>query len=206
TGIMGPQHLDQFFYLPANQERTFHGTMNVAADLSLLSVAPHCHLIGESWEVFATSPNNQDTIPLISIPSWDFNWQGFFTFPTLTKIPAGYTLHGIASYDNTSANPFNPNVPPQNVTFGEGTTDEMFFVFFDYVLYEDGDELISLAPSDDAPCVGDLTGDGVVSVEDMLFLLSDFGCVTDCNADVDLDDAVTIADLLQLLSAFGEPC
>ena len=206
TGIMGPQHLDQFFFLPANQERTFHGTMDVAADLSLLSVAPHCHLIGVSWEVYATSPNNQDTIPLISIPSWDFNWQGFFTFPTLTKIPADYTLHGIASYDNTSANPFNPNDPPQNVTFGEGTTDEMFFVFFDYVLYEEGDELIALGPSDDVPCVGDLTGDGVVSVEDMLYLLSDFGCVTDCNADVDLDDAVTIADLLQLLSAFGEPC
>ena len=206
TGIMGPQHLDQFFFLPANQERTFHGTMDVAADLSLLSVAPHCHLIGVSWEVFATSPNNQDTIPLISIPAWDFNWQGFFTFPTLTKIPAGYTLHGIASYDNTSTNPFNPNDPPQNVTFGEGTTDEMFFVFFDYVLYEEGDELIALGPSDDVPCVGDLTGDGVVSVGDMLFLLSDFGCVTDCNADVDLDDAVTIADLLQLLSAFGEPC
>ena len=206
TGIMGPQHLDQFFFLPANQERTFHGTMDVAADLSLLSVAPHCHLIGVYWEVYATSPNNQDTIPLISIPSWDFNWQGFFTFPTLTKIPAGYTLHGIASYDNTSANPFNPNDPPQNVTFGEGTTDEMFFVFFDYVLYEEGDELIALGPSDGVPCVGDLTGDGVVSVEDMLYLLSDFGCVTDCNADVDLDDAVTIADLLQLLSAFGEPC
>ena len=206
TGIMGPQHLDQFFFLPANQERTFHGTMDVAADLSLLSVAPHCHLIGVSWEVYATSPNNQDTIPLISIPSWDFNWQGFFTFPTLTKIPAGYTLHGIASYDNTSANPFNPNDPPQNVTFGEGTTDEMFFVFFDYVLYEEGDELISLAPSDEDACVGDLTGDGVVSVDDMLFLLSDFGCVTDCSADVDLDNAVTIADLLQLLSAFGEPC
>ena len=113
TGIMGPQHLDQSFYLPANQERTFHGTMNVAADVSLLSVAPHCHLIGVSWEVFATSPNNQDTIPLISIPSWDFNWQGFFTFPTLTQIPSGYTLHGIASYDNTSANPFNPNDPPR---------------------------------------------------------------------------------------------
>ena len=206
TGIMGPQHLDQFFYLPANQERTFHGTMDVAADVSLLSVAPHCHLIGESWEVFATSPNNQDTIPLISIPSWDFNWQGFFTFPELTKIPSGYTLHGIASYDNTGANPFNPNDPPQNVTFGESTTDEMFFVFFDYVLYQEGDELISLAPADESPCVGDLTGDGVVSVDDMLFLLSDFGCVTDCNADVDLDNAVTIADLLQLLSAFGESC
>ena len=46
--------------------------------------------------------------------------------------------------------------------------------------------------------MGDLTGDGVV-VWNMLYLLSDFGCVTDCNADVDLDDAVTIADLLPLL-------
>ena len=206
TGIMGPQHLDQGFYLPANELRTYHGTMEVAADVSLLSIAPHCHLIGVSWDVFATSPNNQDTIPLISIPAWDFNWQGFFTFPTLTKVPSGYTVHGIASYDNTSSNLFNPNSPPQNVTFGEGTTDEMFFVFFDYVLYQEGDETISLAPEDDTPCVGDVTGDGIVSVEDVLFLLSDFGCVVNCNADIDLDDAVSISDLLQLLSAFGQDC
>ena len=104
-------------------------------------------------------------------PSWDFNWQGFFTFPSLTKIPAGYTLHGIASYDNTSANPFNPNDPPQNVTFGEGTTDEMFFVFFDYVLYEEGDEQISLEPADPS-CQEDLDGDGFVSVNDILVMLS----------------------------------
>ena len=206
TGIMGPQHLGQGFYLPANELRTYHGTMEVAADVSLLSIAPHCHLIGVTWDVFATSPNNQDTIPLISIPAWDFNWQGFFTFPTLTKVPSGYTLHGIASYDNTSSNLFNPNTPPQNVTFGEGTTDEMFFVFFDYVLYEEGDETISLAPENDTPCVGDLTGDGIVTVEDVLFLLSDFGCVVNCNADIDLDDAVSISDLLQLLSAFGQDC
>jgi len=205
TGIMGPQHLDEFFYLPANQMRTFHGTMEVSADVSLLSVAPHCHLIGVSWDVFATSPNNQDTIPLISIPSWDFNWQGFFTFPTLTKIPAGYMLHGIASYDNTSANPFNPNDPPQNVTFGEGTTDEMFFVFFDYVLYEEGDEHIALGPNDPS-CQEDLNGDGLVSVNDILMLLSDFGCLANCEADVDLDDAVSISDLLTILSVFGGGC
>ena len=205
TGIMSPQNLDQFFFLPANQLRTFHGTMEVATDVSLLSIAPHCHLIGVSWDVFATSPNNQDTIPLISIPSWDFNWQGFFTFPTLTKIPEGYTLHGIASYDNTSDNPFNPNSPPQNVTFGEGTTDEMFFVFFDYVLYQEGDEQISLEPADPS-CQEDLNGDGLVSVNDILVLLSDFGCSANCDADVDLDDAVSISDLLQILSAFGDGC
>ena len=206
TTYMGPQHLDDFFFLPANQVRTFHGTMDVAADVSLISIVPHCHLIGVSWDVFATSPNNQDTIPLISIPSWDFNWQGFFTFPSLTKIPAGYTLHGIASYDNTSANPFNPNDPPQNVTFGEGTTDEMFFVFFDYVLYEEGDEQISLEPAANAGCTEDLDGDGFVSVNDILVMLGDFGCTANCEADVDLDGSVGISDLLQILSVFGDDC
>jgi len=100
--------------------------------------------VGVSWEVFATGPNGQDTIPLISIPAWDFNWQGFFTFPNLTRIPAGYQLHGIATYDNTTNNPFNPSSPPALVQYGDNTEDEMFFVFFDYVFYEEGDEDISL--------------------------------------------------------------
>ena len=62
----------------------------------------------------------------------------------MTKVPAGYTVHGIASYDNTADNPFNPNDPPQLIEYGDNTGDEMFFVFFDYVLYEEGDEDISL--------------------------------------------------------------
>ncbi|MGB1573944.1 MAG: hypothetical protein ACPG85_06655, partial [Flavobacteriales bacterium] len=144
TAIMGPQHLDVPFILPPDQISSFHGTFPVAADVSLINIAPHCHLIGASWLVYATSPDNQDTIPLISIPEWDFNWQGFFTFPTLTKIPQGYTLHGEATYDNTASNPFNPNDPPAWVSFGEGTEDEMFFVFLDYVEYQEGDEDISL--------------------------------------------------------------
>ena len=144
TGIMGPWTLGEPFFIPANQVKTFHGTYEIPTDLSFISIVPHCHLIGVEWEVYATSPNGQDTIPLISIPAWDFNWQGFFTFPNLTKIPAGYVVHGIATYDNTASNPFNPNDPPALVQYGDNTGDEMFFVFFDYVLYEDGDEDISL--------------------------------------------------------------
>lgn len=144
TGIMGPWTLGEPFFISANEVKTFHGTYEIPTDLSFISIVPHCHLIGVEWEVYATSPNGQDTIPLISIPAWDFNWQGFFTFPNLTKIPAGYVVHGIATYDNTASNPFNPNDPPALVQYGDNTGDEMFFVFFDYVLYEEGDEDISL--------------------------------------------------------------
>ena len=144
TGIMGPWNLDEPFFIPAGQIKVFHGEYPVWNDVSLINIVPHCHLIGVSWEVFATSANGNDTIPLISIPEWDFNWQGFFTFPTLTKIPAGYTIEAIATYDNTADNPFNPSSPPQNVVYGDNTEDEMFFVFVDYVPYQEGDENISL--------------------------------------------------------------
>ena len=109
TGIMGPWDLGEPFFIPANQVKVFHGEYPVWNDVSLINIVPHCHLIGVDWEVFATSPNAADTIPLISIPNWDFNWQGFFTFPTLTRIPAGYTIEAIATYDNTADNPYNPS-------------------------------------------------------------------------------------------------
>lgn len=205
TAIMGPQNLPVPFVLPPDEVSAFHGTMPVLTDVSLLNIFPHCHLIGASWKVYATSPNGLDTIPLISIPEWDFNWQGFFTFPYLTKVPGGYTLHAEATYDNTSANPFNPNDPPQWVYFGEGTEDEMFFVFIDVVVYEEGDELIALGPGNE-PCPEDLSGDGMVGVSDVLLLLADFGCPSACSADMDGDDQVTVSDVLLILGAFGGTC
>ena len=148
TAIMGPQHLDTPFILPPNKVSSFHGTFPVSADVSLINIAPHCHLIGSSWLVYATSPNNQDTIPLISIPDWDFNWQGFFTFPTSRR------FRRVAPFmprrPTTTASNRSTRTTRRWVGFGEGTEDEMFFVFLDFVLYENGDESISLGP--DAPC------------------------------------------------------
>ena len=43
-------------------------------------------------------------------------------------------------YDNTIWNPLNPNDPPQEVTYGSVTTDEMFLVYFIWADHEEGDE------------------------------------------------------------------
>ena len=103
------------------------------------------HFLGKSWDAYATSSDNQDTIPLIHIPDWDFHWQGIYTYPSLVHIPEGYTVHAIASYDNTSSNPFNPNNPPQPMSFGDFTTDEMYVMFLQYVEYQEGDEDITFS-------------------------------------------------------------
>jgi len=140
---------DYNFVLPANQMTTltaqYPNNGGVPVAVSALSVMPHMHLLGKSIKSYALAPNNIDTLKHINVPNWDFHWQGFYTFSHLQKIPAGYKFKGEAVFDNTSNNPFNPNTPPQNVQFGENTTDEMFIVYYHYLIYQPGDENYNLS-------------------------------------------------------------
>ncbi|MEO0008624.1 MAG: hypothetical protein RJA20_2820 [Bacteroidota bacterium] len=131
------------FVIPANQIRQFHGTWSVPQDISMLGIAPHMHLLGTHWKVFGVTPAN-DTINLIRIDDWDFNWQGSFAFKKMIRIPQGTKIHAYAGYDNTVNNPVNPNNPPQLITWGEGTADEMFYLPLLFVPYRDGDENLVL--------------------------------------------------------------
>ncbi|MCH7720510.1 MAG: hypothetical protein IH988_05900 [Planctomycetes bacterium] len=56
---------------------------------------------------------------------------------------------------------------------------------------------------DECETVGDLDGDGVVGILDLLILLSDWGPCKGCPADLDGDGNVGILDLLLLLSNWG---
>ena len=55
-------------------------------------------------------------------------------------------------------------------------------------------------------CPNDLNGDGAITVADILIVLSEFNCLSNCTADVDDDGAVTVTDVLALLAAFGQAC
>ena len=147
--MMTPANLTEPFFIQPNEVKTFHGITTVTQDISLLSIMPHCHLLGQSWEVYAVSSNFSDTIPLISIPQWDFNWQGIYDFPTLKHIPAGYKVHAWCTYDNTADNPNNPNDPPMWTAWGDLTGDEMYVLFFQFVDYMVGDENITLSTADE---------------------------------------------------------
>lgn len=135
--------------IPANQKKTFTARFeNNLAQGSLLAIAPHMHLIGKSVSVFAVSPTN-DTLPLIRINDWDFNWQGHYVFQKLQVLPIGWKAYAVANYDNTTDNERNPNKQnPQNVSLGEGTEDEMMLVYFWYMLYRNGDENLVIDDTD----------------------------------------------------------
>jgi len=58
----------------------------------------------------------------------------------------------------------------------------------------------------DLLCHEDLNSDGIVSIHDLLYLLSEFGCSSLCEYDVNQDGFVTVDDLLKILGFFGNTC
>lgn len=54
-------------------------------------------------------------------------------------------------------------------------------------------------------CAGDISGDGVINVSDVLSMLSAFGS-SDGPSDVNADGIVNVSDVLELLSSFGQIC
>jgi hypothetical protein len=120
------------FWLPANNTATFYmRSPKVPVDLKLLSVLPHMHKLGRSFKTWAITPKG-DIVPLLKIDRWNFNWQTTYQFKAGTVLPKGSVVYAEALYDNTADNPVNPNFPPQDVTYGWGTAQEMMNLIFEY--------------------------------------------------------------------------
>ena len=137
--------LPDLIILP-NTVKQVYSKYTVPEDISVLTINPHMHLLGKSFKAYALQPNG-DTIRLISIPKWDFNWQYFYTFRKMVKIPKGSMIIAEGIYDNTRQNLNNPFSPPQLVRDRNGSmraTDEMFQFIVTYLPYQQGDENISL--------------------------------------------------------------
>ena len=127
------------FVIPANQKKTFTGKWKTTQDLSFLSVFPHMHLLGKRWKVWLQRPDGS-LENLIKIDDWDFNWQGGYYFTQPIIAPKGSTVFAEAEYDNTANNPLNPNSPPVSISWGEKTSDEMYYFPVLHTPYRVGDE------------------------------------------------------------------
>ncbi len=117
------------FVIPAGEKRHEVRAQHVIKESSyLFAVTPHMHLIGETMQVTAHCPNGKE-IPIVKIDDWDFNWQNTYLFREFQHLPAGTKVQLVATFDNSPENPNNPNSPPQDVAWGEKTTDEMCIAF-----------------------------------------------------------------------------
>jgi hypothetical protein len=102
-----------------------------ADDVVLLSLNPHMHLRGRSFRFEAIFPGGAREI-LLDVPRYDFNWQDTYLLAEPRRLPKGTVMHCVAHFDNSSANPVNPD-PSAEVHWGSQVEDEMMIGYFDIV-------------------------------------------------------------------------
>jgi hypothetical protein len=100
-------------------------------DMLLLSFMPHMHLRGRDFEYRAEYPDGRKEI-LLSIPRYDFNWQTMYRVSAPLHLPKGTKIHCFAHFDNSTANPANPDATKE-VTWGDQTWEEMMIGWIDFV-------------------------------------------------------------------------
>jgi len=105
-------------------------------------VQPHAHYRLRDARGEATLPDGTKR-SLVAIKDWDFRWQHVYRFETPVRLPKGTTLSMRYAYDNSAANPRNPQQPPARARWGQRSSDEMGDLWVQ-VLTRDDDDLARL--------------------------------------------------------------
>ncbi len=119
--------------IPAGEKNyKVNASITSPIDVDLIGITPHAHLICKEMKVWANFPDGT-TQDLIWIKDWDFNWQDQYLYKKPIRIPRGTRVDMEFTYDNSTANVRNPFNPPQRITRGEQTSNEMAITFLNVV-------------------------------------------------------------------------
>jgi hypothetical protein len=103
-----------------NAEVVSEMTTNV--DMKLVYTQPHMHLRGKDYELRVVYPSGKTET--VFKAKWDFNWQLGYDMAQPISLPKGTKIIGVAHYDNSANNKFNPD-PNKLVYWGDQNWDEM---------------------------------------------------------------------------------
>ena len=120
----------------AHEEGT---SLPVPRAVHVLSVMPHMHLRGAAFQAELEAPDGTRRT-LLEVPNYDFNWQLSYQFKDPPLVQRGETLHITGTFDNSEANPANPD-PGRRVRWGRQTEDEMLICYVEYVRASLGDRI-----------------------------------------------------------------
>jgi hypothetical protein len=88
---------------------------------------PHMHLRGLWLKAVTKAPPDGPEETLLSSPDYNFFWASWYRFQEPKKLPAGSWIYVRGAFDNSPANPANPD-PRVDAPFGVRLVDEMFAV------------------------------------------------------------------------------
>ena len=186
--------IDPTIQIPPNQPRHAEVAYYEFDQPALLhDLVPHSHYRGVASKFELIGPDgSRETV--LSVPNYDFNWQRTYAFVEPMRIEPGSRLVHTTWYDNSAANPGNPD-PNRTVPWGLQSWDEMLYGAFSYTLVDETSEvpILDRALADTTQMVGflDKDMDGKLSWQELpktikKRLVQGFKMV-DTNADGGLD-------------------
>ena len=118
--------------------------MTAQVDMQLVYLQPHMHLRGKDYELRLAFPNGQ--VETVFKAKWDFNWQIGYEMAKPIAIPKGTRIIGVAHYDNSTNNKYNPD-PSKLVVWGDQNWEEMQNCFVGVLVDPKADPLAIVKPS-----------------------------------------------------------
>jgi thioredoxin-like negative regulator of GroEL len=156
---LGSQGID----IPPGEARyVIRDSYTLPVDVQLLAIQPHAHYRAKEIRGVATFPDGTAKT-VMHIADWDFRWQHVYRERSPIRLPKGTRLSMEYTYDNSAANPRNPEVPPARVVWGQRSRDEMGDLWFQ--LLADTDEHRQLMAND---ILVKMTREDAIGIETML--------------------------------------
>lgn len=112
-----------FHIPPGDPNYEVEATFRFKEDGHILGFMPHMHLRGKDFLYEAIQTDGKKEV-LLSVPRYDFAWQGSYRLAKPYPMPKGSKLHCVAHFDNSAGNPNNPD-PTKEVRWGDQTWEEM---------------------------------------------------------------------------------
>src|SRR5262249_37049327 len=115
---------------PGEENHQVESEFSFKEDAHIIAFMPHMHLPGKDFLYEAVYPNGNREI-LLSVPHYNFNWQGGYRLAEPKAMPKGSKLHCTAHFDNSAKNLNNPD-PTALVKWGDQTWEEMMIGWMDF--------------------------------------------------------------------------
>jgi hypothetical protein len=96
-------------------------------DARVHGLRPHMHLRAKTGTASLIEADGSRRV-LLHIPHWDDAWQNYYILSKPLDVKQGSILEYVANYDNSPANPLNPD-PKSPVAWGQQIWEEMHSVY-----------------------------------------------------------------------------
>lgn len=120
---------DHFVIPPGHPDYRVAAWGTLPNDALLLSLFPHMHLRGKSFEYNIVETGGKRRT-LLRVSPYNFHWQLSYRLAQPVALQADTKLECVAYFDNSANNPNNPD-PDDAVRFGPQSWEEMMIGFFD---------------------------------------------------------------------------